>query len=322
MPSSVYVSSLFDPYENLAFEEQLCQQQTDGITLFIWQNAHTVVIGRNQNAWKECRTAELLQDGGRLARRTTGGGAVYHDLGNLNFSVITKTSSPEKSRGYDIVRRAVESFGIKTELSGRNDLTIAKTGQKFSGNAFRYENGVFLHHGTLLISCDAEKMQRYLNPSFEKMESKGVSSVKARVANLSQFHENISVETMKNALVCSFFELNGKVSVRESVKKLESEEIAKTLATDEWIYGRSPQANVTLGKRFNWGEIEILFDVKDGRIQNAKVYSDMLDIFLPEKLQLILRQKEFKLEILAKEAEKLDGAQAKDIAEWLRKEAL
>lgn len=322
MSSAVYVSNLFDPYENLAFEEHLCRRQTEGTTLFIWQNAHTVVIGKNQNPWKECRIHDLQRDGGKLARRSTGGGAVYHDLGNLNFSVITRTDAPDKSLGYNIVRHAVESFGIKTELSGRNDLTIAESGQKFSGNAFRYENGVFLHHGTLLISSDAEKIQKYLNPSFEKMESKGISSVKARVANLSQFDVSVSVDTMKAALISSFVELYGSVPVSENAKNTESEEIAKALGTDEWIYGKSPQADVTLGKRFDWGEVEILFDVKNGRIQNAKVYSDMLDTRLPEKLEMLFLQKEFKLDILAKEAELLNGVQAEDISEWLRKEAL
>ena len=152
-----------DPYENLALEEALLSRVGEGeLILYLWQNARTVVIGRNQNPWKECRTALLAKEGGHLARRLSGGGAVFHDLGNLNFTFLMSAEDYDLPRQLTVIERACQSLGIPAQRSGRNDLLAE--GRKFSGNAFYKHNGKAYHHGTLMVDVDLEKVQRYLSP--------------------------------------------------------------------------------------------------------------------------------------------------------------
>ncbi|PKN46926.1 MAG: CTP synthase, partial [Deltaproteobacteria bacterium HGW-Deltaproteobacteria-20] len=151
-----------DPWKNLAREEFLAGDCADDEAIFyLWQNAHTVVIGRNQNAWSECRLDLLESEGGRLARRSSGGGAVYHDLGNLNYSFILPRTHYNMERQLGVVLAALRSLGVDAEFSGRNDLLLE--GRKFSGNAYQLTRRRGLHHGTLLLSVDMSKLSRYLN---------------------------------------------------------------------------------------------------------------------------------------------------------------
>ena len=147
----------FNPWHNLAVEEVLFGACQPGMALYLWQNRNTVVIGRNQNAWRECRMELLEADGGRLARRTTGGGAVYHDLGNLNFTFVTERAAYDLPRQLSVILSAARALGVPADFTGRNDLVTA-TGAKFSGNAFCFKKTGAFHHGTILIGVDKEKI--------------------------------------------------------------------------------------------------------------------------------------------------------------------
>ena len=162
MRNYILTGDALDPWHNLAVEALLFDTLgRDARVLYLWQNRNTVVIGRHQNAWKECRVKLLEDEGGVLARRSTGGGAVYHDLGNLNFSFVMPRSEDDLRRRLNVVRRAVAAFGIETEFTGRNDLVVSAGGGKFSGSAFRYTNAVALHHGTLMVDVDGEELRSW-----------------------------------------------------------------------------------------------------------------------------------------------------------------
>ena len=196
----------YDPYENLALEEALLHRVGEGeLILYLWQNERTVVIGRNQNPWKECRTALLAEEGGRLARRLSGGGAVFHDLGNLNFTFLMSAEDWDLPRQLTVIERACRSLGIPAERSGRNDLLA--DGRKFSGNAFYQHNGKAYHHGTLMVDVDMEMVQRYLSPSKAKLAAKGVDSVRSRVVNLREFVPDLTVEQLADALIAAIAEV-------------------------------------------------------------------------------------------------------------------
>lgn len=274
-------SRSFDPHYNLALEESLLQQADDAVILYLWQNQNTVVIGRNQNPWKECRTALLQQEGGHLARRLSGGGAVFHDLGNLNFTFLMPQSMYDLDKQLDVICRAVRSFGIDAERSGRND--VLAQGRKFSGNAF-YKNGrQAYHHGTLLIEANMEKLSRYLNPSKAKLAAKGVDSVRSRVGNLRELNESITIEAMKAALVEAFAEIYG--SAVENFQPAADPALVERYRSWEWNYGAKLPFTFEWEDRLSFGCVRIEAKVENGVIESSKVFSDAMDWQLPERLE-------------------------------------
>ncbi|MCL2826160.1 MAG: lipoate--protein ligase, partial [Eggerthellaceae bacterium] len=196
-------STSTNPFANLALERLLMDEVLPGEQLlFLWQNHRTVVVGRNQNPWKECRIAELEKDGGFLARRLSGGGAVYHDSGNLNFTFISPKASYSVERNLRVICDAVKSFGLDAAVSGRNDVEVE--GMKFSGNAFFETDKASCHHGTLMIDVDVEELSRYLQPDPRKLSSRSIDSVKARVVNLQDLNSLVTVVSLGDALVEAF----------------------------------------------------------------------------------------------------------------------
>lgn len=268
-----------NPYRNLALEEYLLLNvEKEECILYLWQNQHTVVIGRNQNCWQECKVNYLEEDGGFLVRRLSGGGAVYHDLGNLNFTFLVRKENYDVDRQLQVITKAVAKLSIPAEKTGRNDITV--DGRKFSGNAF-YETGDFCyHHGTLLLSVDTSQMSRFLNVSKAKLQSKGVSSVKSRVANLSEFYPELTVPLMEEKLVEAFGEVYGCPVQEFPEHRLNSEAVAKAaerFGSFEWKYGRKIPFQFSFGKRLPWGDISFQFQVDEGRVRVAEVYSDAMD---------------------------------------------
>lgn len=218
------------PYYNLALERSLFDfVDEDTVILYLWQNSHTIVIGKNQNAYAECKVDEFIKDGGTLARRPSGGGAVYHDLGNLNFSIICKESIAKEHTYQRIVKEALRFFGIVSEFNGRNDLTVDD--KKFSGNAFYIKDDVLCQHGTILINSDFKELSKYLTPDISKLERNHVKSVESRVVNLSEISDKITVESMKEAMI----KATNAVKLGKAPTESKVEEYKKIFENDEWI---------------------------------------------------------------------------------------
>jgi len=311
-----------DPYENLALEELLFGLQGDGVTLYLWQNERTVVIGRNQNAWRECRAELLESEGGKLARRSSGGGAVFHDLGNLNFTFLLPRENYDLVRQLSVIQKAAAAFGIETSFTGRNDLVISETGEKFSGNAFRFSNATALHHGTILIAADFSRLGRYLAPSQLKLESKGVKSVVSRVANLSQKNPELNVERMKLALRDAFEAEYGAaehIGV-DSLKGAQLDAIRERYASWDWRFGTTPAFNISLEHRLAFGCFELLLNVQNGLVVGVTCYSDAMDETLPGRIESLLLGCEYGSAALCSRLEASGGAEEREIANFLKEQ--
>lgn len=268
-----------DPFRNLALERYLLENVgQDEVILYLWQNQSTVVIGRNQSALAECRIQKLKEDGGRLARRLSGGGAVFHDLGNLNFTFLAPSHLFSEEKQTEVILKAVRSLGIEAQRTGRNDLLAG--GCKFSGHAYYHSKGRSYHHGTLLVRTDAEKMAAYLNPSPLKLAAKGVSSVKSRVCNLCDFVPELSIEVMQDALEQSFSEVYGETVSPVSLSvddQAAIERIGEEFASEDWILkGERPLRNSREG-RFDWGCVRLDWDELQGSFDSVALFSDGLD---------------------------------------------
>ncbi len=287
MKLTYVISDNMDPYENLALEEYLLRDtQEDECILYLWQNAKTTVIGYNQNAWKECKVEELKQDGGKLARRLSGGGAVFHDMGNLNFTFLVRKQYYSVEKQTEVILKAANAFGIPAERTGRNDIVVE--GKKFSGNAFYLKDGYCYHHGTILIDTDKEMMSRYLNASLKKLQSKGVASVKSRVCNLNEYAQTMTIETMKSELIKAFgsvYEGVPNAIDLARIDKAKINEIKDRLSSWEWIYGREIPFNTQWDHRFDWGEIQLQFTVEKGMIEELLVWTDAMEVELSKQLE-------------------------------------
>lgn len=317
MMNYLFESNSYNPWNNLAIEKHLADFiQPGDLLLYLWQNENTVVIGRNQNALRECQAQLLEEEGGYLARRTTGGGAVYHDLGNLCFTFVASPERYDLQRQMKVIQRACRKFGIETEFSGRNDI-ITKDGFKFSGNAFSVTAMCKIQHGTLMIDVNKEKLGRYLTPSEEKMKSKGVKSVKSRVCNLKDLNPEVTVEAMKTALREAFTEEYGAFE-NFTFENLNCEEMQKTYeayASWDWKYGKSPECEIVRVKRFTWGEIQVHLKLKNLYIAECKVYSDALDVELPAKVERLLLGQRYDMQGVETQDNVLN-----DIVLWLAQE--
>jgi lipoate---protein ligase len=285
----IVLSEAYDPWHNLALEEFLFRNvEKNQVILYLWQNQNTVVIGRNQNAWKECRCVKLEGDGGKLARRLSGGGAVFHDLGNLNFTFIMDRSLYNLHKQLEVILEGTNKLGIQAEFTGRNDLTVE--GKKFSGNAFYFEEDKAYHHGTVLIDVDVEKVSTYLQVSKEKMVAKGVNSVQSRITNLKNYLPGLSITQMKETLMESFQEIYGRGPEPLFIKDTDHDlkELYAKYSSWDWLYGKTPQFDLVFENRFPWGGIDMGLTLRNGRIIESKIYSDAMNANLIEQMSASL----------------------------------
>lgn len=271
-----------NPYFNLAMEEHLLTDVGDDIVM-LWRNDKAVIIGRNQNALEEINQAYVEQAGIAVVRRLTGGGAVFHDLGNVNFTFIQHKdvgAFSDYRRFTQPVCDFLETLGAHAELSGRNDLMI--DGMKISGNAQTVRADRIMHHGTLLFDSNLADVSAALNPNKVKMASKGTQSVRSHVANISShLREPMGVEAFLGRLYDFFstqspdaqpYDLTG-----EDVRVTE-ELVRDKYGTWEWNYGRSPAYNVQQTKRFDCGTVDLRLNVRDGVIEQAVLYGDFFGV--------------------------------------------
>ena len=280
------VSDSHDPLFNLAVEECIFRQMDPNQrVLFLWRNANTVVIGRAQNPWKECNTRRMEEDGVTLARRSSGGGAVFHDLGNSCFTFMAGKPGYDKSISTAIVLDALKLLGVSAFASGRNDLLVATQDgdRKVSGSAYREAHDRGFHHGTLLLDADLSRLANYLNPDPKKLAAKGISSVRSRVANLCELLPGIEHQQVSHALIEAFFAHYGARVSPEHISPIQLPDLpgfADTFARQrswEWNFGHAPAFTHQLVERFDWGGVELHFDVEKGVIGRAQIFSDSLD---------------------------------------------
>ena len=287
-----------DPHRNLAVEQTLLETvPEETCILYLWQNRRTVVIGRNQNAWKESRTTALEADGGFLARRLSGGGAVFHDLGNLNFTFLVNKPDYDLPRQLEVIVEACRSLGIPASCSGRND--VLANGRKFSGNAFYEHRGKSYHHGTLLVDVDTSAMGRYLSPSKAKLEAKGVSSVRSRVVNLRELKPDLTVAEMAARMEEAFqkvYALTARHLKETDLDQDRIETLTRHNGSWEWLYGRELACTMQCSERFGWGGIDLRLTVEGGVITRAAVYTDAMDWTLAPALESALTDCRFRLE--------------------------
>ena len=280
-----YESDSFDPCRNLAIEEYLLTKAENAVILYLWQNQNTVVIGKNQNPWNECRTALLQQEGGTLVRRLSGGGAVFHDLGNLNFTFLVPRDCFDETWQFSVILEGLAALGIDAEFTGRNDMTV--NGRKFSGNAYYKNSRTAYHHGTLMVDANLDKLGRYLSPSRAKLQSKGVDSVRSRVVNLKEVNPEITVAALKVALINGFAFLSR--APERLILTAEDEAVIDSLTEKyrswDWTYGRKIPFTLSAEDRFPWGSIRLELAADKGIITDARVYSDAMDDTLAPRLE-------------------------------------
>lgn len=293
----IYKTNCTDPYQNIATEKLLLETVELGCCiLYLWRNKSTVVIGRNQNAWAECRTSLLEQENGHLARRLSGGGAVYHDLGNLNFTFIMHQQDYDLDKQLSVIEAACSLAGIQVERSGRNDLLA--DGHKFSGNAFYHSQGRAYHHGTLLVSADMDMLSRYLTPPKAKLEAKGVTSVRSRVINLQELSPGLTCERLADHMTQAFSQIYGLQAQPCTLSADQADTVntyAQELGSWAWLYGQKLPFTLECSERFPWGSFQIQMQVQSGMISTVQVYSDSMDWQLAENVSNALRDCRFDL---------------------------
>jgi lipoate-protein ligase A len=270
-----------------------------------------VVIGRNQNAFTECKFEKLRDEGGHLARRLSGGGAVFHDDGNLNFSFIATKSRYSVEKQLSVIIKALERFSVHAEKAGRND--IEADGRKFSGNAYFQKGDKHCHHGTLMVNVDKDHLSDYLCITADKLTGKGVASVRSRVVNLSELSPDITIENLKRAMIAAFSEIYGKATEIFAPEENTLAHLQERFSSDDWIFGKIKKFDVQVSNRFPWGGMEVCFAIDGAKIADAKIYADALDTEIFDKMANALIGINYSFVEIEKSLLPFDDPKARDI---------
>ena len=328
MKLRILKSSVTNPWFNLATEDWIFNTlNPDSHTLFLWRNRETVVIGRSQNPWVECKIDKMEADDVFLARRQSGGGAVFHDLGNTNFTFLSPKDDYDQAANFTIIINALKKLGIDADLSGRNDMQVGD--KKISGSAFKHAADRSFHHGTLLVNADMQKLGDYLNPHPLKLKAKGIKSVRARVANLVEFNESINHEILSAAIIEAFCEYYGDTA---PVEELDEASLAQQptlnkyyqqMADWDWRFGKTPEFTHHVETRFDWGIIDCHLDVKQAVITEVVIFSDALNVELIDLLKESLTDVKYNKVDIKTKFDELGKAhpdlapQVEDVCKWL-----
>lgn len=286
--------NLHDPAINLALEEYMVRkaQITEDLLMF-YINEPSIIIGRHQNTLEEINREYVEEHGIHVVRRLSGGGAVYHDLGNLNFSFITNYQQENFAnfrKFTEPVVRGLRKLGVNAEMSGRNDILVDE--RKVSGNAQYISNGRMVSHGTLLFKTDLSHVTEALHVQESKIVSKGIKSIRSRVANISEFlPEPMEIDKLRDHILATYFE--GSPVIPEFPLTEEDWTAVNHLADEryrswDWNFGHSPEFNIQKKQRFPSGEIDARLNVKEGRIKSVKFYGDFFATVEPDELEKIL----------------------------------
>lgn len=292
-------TGITNPYINLAVEEYLYEHWNPGdMILYLWQNESSVVLGQNQSVYSQCNLDVIRLYEINIVRRKSGGGAVYHDLGNLNYTFISQYYDEVCSDNLKIVCDALSALGINAVSSGRND--ILADGKKISGNAFLRDDKKICHHGTLLIDCDLSLMYDALNVMPSKWKDKGIDSVRSRTVNISDINSNVTVGKVKKALSEMF------VSVSDDAKVLfyrnlsditenidDIQKLSEVYSSDKWIFEKKIMETLWTSDKFSWGEAEIKICLKKNHISDMIIFSDMIEMNVIPKIIRHLLNKQF-----------------------------
>ncbi len=284
-----------DPYYNLAIEEVLFLGRTEKYVI-LWQNDPTVVIGRNQNAYAEINLGFVRDNGIKVVRRLTGGGAVFHDSGNLNFSYISDGDSmPDMESFLTPVVQYLRSIGQNAVFSGRNDILI--NGFKVSGNATAVKNGRVLVHGTLMFDVDVGVLSKALTPPEYKLKNKGIESVRSRVANISDFLEpKITVDEFSDGLFDCFCGYGFVPDLLRDEDIAQAKELAaEKYLTREWNFGENPDCAFKSCGRIGNSFAEVAFDVCGGELSNVRITGDFFGCESISTLEQALNGTEYEL---------------------------
>lgn len=303
------VNNSNDPAYNIALEEYAFKKLLNEEMIFLlWINKPAIIVGRHQNTIEEINAEYVRENGIEVVRRISGGGAVYHDYNNLNYTIISKEKEEKafdfKSFSQPVIK-TLANLGVEAKFTGRNDLEI--NGKKICGNAQAYINGRIMHHGCLLFDVDLSVLSKALKVSKDKIESKGVKSVRARVTNIiDELPKKIDVLEFKNLLLeymkKEYPEMKEyKLSEKEieEIKKIRDEKFANW----DWVYGKSPDYNITRSKKYPSGKIQVFADIHESIIKNIKIYGDFFGIEDVVAVEEALKGTKYKYEDIL---EKLD----------------
>lgn len=313
-----------DPSYNLAMEQYVfdCLPR-DRMYFMLWQNDNAIIVGKYQNTIAEINEEAVRERGIRVVRRLSGGGAVYHDMGNLNFTFSLRTQDYDLRKQQSVIVEACRSLGIPAEISGRND--ILTNGCKFSGNSFYSHAGCSFHNGTLLVNVDMANLGKYLTPSKTKLESKGVASVRSRVINLTELKPDLTIDGMAQAMVQAFetvYGLEAQELREENFDTAEIERRYQRFHSYDWVYGRSVPCSFSCAKRFAWGEVTIELAVENAVCTDAAVWSDAMDAEFAKPLADALRGCRFAIDALCERVQSVSECRdyADDLCALLREQ--